>query len=68
MAGWAFFLVGAAAGLFLRLRLAAEESQVTDDYGLEAARVFQTPLLSGMAAIIGVVLMASLAGRRSATS
>ena len=62
MAGWAYFLVGAAAGLFLRLRLASEESQVTDDYGLEAARVFQTPLLSGMAAIIGVVLMASLAG------
>ena len=62
MAGWAYFLVGAAAGLFLRLRLAGEESQVTDDYGLEAARVFQTPLLSGMAAIIGVVLMASLAG------
>jgi hypothetical protein len=62
VAGWTYFLVGAAAGLFLRLRLASEESQVSDDYGLEAARVYQTPLLSGMAAVIGVVLMASIAG------
>jgi hypothetical protein len=62
MTGWAYFLVGAVAGLFLRLYLASRESQVNDDYGLEAARVYQTPLLSGMAAVIGVVLMASVAG------
>ena len=62
MTGWAYFLVGAVAGLFLRLYLASKESQVSDDYGLEAARVYQTPLLSGMAAVIGVVLMASVAG------
>ncbi len=62
VAGWAYFLVGAVAGLFLRLRQAAEEEHVADDYGLESARLNQTPLLSGMAAVIGVVLMASLAG------
>ena len=62
MTGWAYFLVGAVAGLFQRLYLASQESQVNDDYGLEAARVYQTPLLSGMAAVIGVVLMASVAG------
>jgi hypothetical protein len=62
MTGWAYFLIGAVAGLFLRLYLASLESQVSDDYGLDAARVYQTPLLSGMAAVIGVVLMASVAG------
>jgi hypothetical protein len=62
VAGWAYFLVGAVAGLFLRLRQAAEEEHVADDYGLESARLNQTPLLSGMAAVLGVVLMASLAG------
>jgi hypothetical protein len=62
IAGWAFFLVGAIAGLFLRLRFASEDIQVADDYGLEVARLYQTPLLSGMAAVLGVLLMASLAG------
>ena len=62
VAGWAYFLVGAVAGLFLRLHQASEEEHVADDYGLESARLNQTPLLSGMAAVIGVVLMASLAG------
>jgi hypothetical protein len=62
LAGWAYFLIGAVAGLFLRLYLASREIQVSDDYGLEAARLYQTPLLSGIAAVIGVVLMASIAG------
>jgi hypothetical protein len=61
-AGWAYFLVGAVAGLFLRLYFASSEQHVSDDYGLDAARLYQTPLLCGVAAVIGVVLMASIAG------
>jgi hypothetical protein len=59
---WAYFLAGAIAGLFLRLYTAGGETQVRDDYGLEVARLYQTPLLSGIAAIIGVILMALIAG------
>jgi hypothetical protein len=59
---WAYFLTGAVAGLFLRLRRAGTETSVSDDYGLEYARLYQTPLLSGMAAVIGVVIMASISG------
>jgi hypothetical protein len=59
---WAYFLTGAVAGLFLRLRSAGTETEVSDDYGLEAARLYTTPLLSGMAAVIGVIIMASIAG------
>jgi hypothetical protein len=62
ISGWAYFVTGAVAGLFLRLRNASSESHVTDDYGLEIARLYQTPLLSGIAAVIGVVIMASVAG------
>lgn len=59
---WAYFLTGAVAGLFLRLRSAGTATEVADDYGLEAARLYQTPLLSGMAAVMGVVMMASIGG------
>jgi hypothetical protein len=56
----AFYLVGAIVGLFARLRSEAEGSSAVDDYGLAAARLQVTPLISGLAGIAGVVLMAKV--------
>ncbi len=51
-----FFLVGATVGLLNRLRHESEESTDVLDYGLSAARLWATPLHSGLAAVGGVVL------------
>ncbi|HEV8229762.1 MAG TPA: hypothetical protein VGQ86_07375 [Candidatus Limnocylindria bacterium] len=56
----AFYLVGAVVGLFARLRSESLSLAVIDDYGLGDARLRVTPLLSGLAAIAGVVLMANV--------
>ncbi len=57
----AFFLVGAAVGLFRHLRLAsARDTQMEEDYGLATARLIQRPLFSGLAAVGGVILTALL--------
>ena len=53
---WAIFLAGATVGLFRQLSDAASDENAQEDYGLSAARVYQTPLLSGIAAVLGVVL------------
>jgi hypothetical protein len=52
----AFFLVGGIAGLIKQLRVAAADI-AQDDYGLGIVRLFQTPLLSGIAGVAGVVLI-----------
>ena len=54
----AFYLVGALVGLVARLRAEAQSNSATDDYGLFEARLIQTPLLSGLAAVAGVFLVA----------
>jgi hypothetical protein len=51
-----FFLVGAVTGLFGRLRAESSAGPADDDYGLFEARLLATPLLSGLAAIGGVVV------------
>jgi len=56
----AFYLVGAAIGLFSRLQAESSTKSVVDDYGLADARLMVTPLISGLAAIAGVVLTAKL--------
>ena len=53
-----FYLVGAIVGLFNRLRLEAGRSEAVEDFGLSMARLVVTPLLSGLAAVGGVYLVA----------
>jgi hypothetical protein len=54
----AFFLVGALVGLFNRLRIEASSNRAIDDFGLFEARLLHTPLISGLAAVGGVFLIA----------
>lgn len=56
-AGIVFYLVGAVVGLFARLRADARLDEAVEDYGLAVARLQQTVVASGLAAIAGVVLM-----------
>ena len=53
-----FYLVGAIVGLFNRLRLEVGRSGAVEDFGLSMARLVVTPLLSGLAAVAGVYLVA----------
>jgi hypothetical protein len=54
------YLVGAIVGLFGRLYAEAQSDSTIDDYGLAVARVVITPLLSGLAAIAGVLVISLL--------
>ncbi len=63
---WLLYFAGALAGLLQQLYLASQEDVAVEDYGLDQARLFATPLLSGMAAIIGVVLTLAASGPLSA--
>jgi len=53
-----FYLVGAIIGLFNRLRLEVARRSAVEDFGLSMARLIVTPLLSGLAAVAGVYLVA----------
>jgi hypothetical protein len=59
-----FYLLGAIVGLFSRMlnESNAKDADIAhmDDYGLTAARILVTPLLSGLAALVGVLLAAML--------
>ena len=57
----AFFGVGAVMGLFSRLRLNTSSKISTEDFGLATARLLHTPLLSGLAALGGVLITPLLA-------
>lgn len=57
-AGIAFFLIGALVGLFSRLHLDFGSDTATDDFGLSTMRHLTAPLLSGVAAVLGVALVA----------
>ena len=57
----AYFLVGAVVGLFARLRADADATSAVEDYGLGTVRLITTPLVSGLAAVGGVVLTVLLA-------
>ena len=52
-----FYLVGALAGLFARLRADEQAQGAVDDYGLTTARLCNTPLFSGIAAVGGILLI-----------
>jgi hypothetical protein len=55
-----FFLVGAVVGLFNRLQLDASAQSAIEDYGLSAARLLHTPIVSGIAALGGVMIVPML--------
>ena len=58
--GWALYVTGAVVGLFKHLYDAHNDVSGTEDYGLNRMRLYGTPLLSGMAAVLGVILVAYL--------
>lgn len=60
IAAASFFLVGAVIGLFNRLYLDAGAHTAIEDYGLSLARLFHTPIFSGIAAMGGVLIIPML--------
>jgi hypothetical protein len=57
-----FYLIGASTGLFGRLYSQASADTMIDDYGLSLTRLISATLISGQAALIGVVLFQMLVG------
>ncbi|PTY07143.1 hypothetical protein DB347_07470 [Opitutaceae bacterium EW11] len=57
VAGAVYFLVGATVGLLARLRAELSEDKDVADYGLSNARLYASPMISGLAAVFGVVLV-----------
>ena len=53
-----FAFIGGLAGLIGRLSIEAQIDKTVDDYRLSTARLLVTPLLSGLAAILGVLVVA----------
>ena len=53
-----FFLVGAVVGLFNRLRIEGGRPTAVSDFGLFQARLLHTPIVSGLAAVAGVFIVA----------
>nr|HRC63379.1 hypothetical protein [Dehalococcoidia bacterium] len=50
------FAIGATVGVFARLLIQSEVGSDVEDYGLYMARVAQTVVASGVAALLGVVI------------
>jgi hypothetical protein len=69
-AATAFYLVGAVVGLFSRLYDESKADNASNDYNLTLARIIVTPVLSGIAGVVGVLLttMLSLTLLKSAFS
>ena len=56
-----FYFLGAIVGLFGRLFDERNADTVMDDYGLSMARIIVTPLISGLAALVGVLFVTTSA-------
>lgn len=57
----AYYMIGAITGLFVRFYNEANiKDAPSDDYGLFLSRILATPLLSGLAALGGVLVAATL--------
>jgi hypothetical protein len=63
-----FFFVGALVGLVAQVRSDARQEEAVEDYGLAGARLYQTVLASGLAAVAGVLLTPLLAEVAGAAS
>ncbi len=59
-AGAFFFFIGAMVGLFSHAYVESRNGVVVDDYGLSCERLVATPIISGVAAVAGVVAMWAL--------
>ena len=66
--GTLFFLVGAVIGLFSRLALDIGARISTEDFGLATARLLHTPMVSGLAALGGVLIIPLLASVASSNT
>jgi hypothetical protein len=53
-----YAFIGGIAGLVGRLSLESQSDKTVDDYRLSQARLLVTPLLSSLAAVIGVLIVA----------
>jgi hypothetical protein len=58
----AIYLVGGVVGLFNRLYVESGDDAAGEDYGLSKTRLLLTPMLSGLAAIGGVLITGMLSG------
>lgn len=58
----AIYLVGAVVGLFNRLYIESGDDAAGEDYDLSKTRLLLTPMLSGLAAVGGVLIMGMLSG------
>ena len=56
-----FYLIGAVIGLFSRLYSESKSDSGVDDFGLSLTRLLTAPLLSGLAGVLGVVLLSMAA-------
>jgi hypothetical protein len=52
-----FYFLGAIVGLFGRLFDERNADKVIDDYGLSMMRIIVTPLISGLAVLIGILIV-----------
>lgn len=64
----AFFLTGAIVGMFNQLRIAGSAKSAIEDFGLSEALLVQVPVVSGLAALAGVVVTAILSPAALATA
>lgn len=62
IAAAAIYLVGAVVGLFNRLHVESGDDAAGEDYGLSKTRLLLTPMLSGIAAVGGVLITGMLSG------
>jgi len=65
LAAATFYIIGATAGLFVRIFQESAVITAIDDYGLSITRLLITPLLSGLASVGGVLITALLYGALS---
>ena len=56
------YLLGATIGLFNRLHVESKSAAAGEDYGLSCTRLLLTPMLSGLAAVGGVLITGMLSG------
>ena len=61
LAATMFYMVGAIAGLFVRFYSESQANTSVDDFGLSTTRLVAIPLLSGVAGILGVLVVEMLA-------